>query len=139
MKKFIFLLAFAFVALAASAQVGEVRSLASGTLTNTATLISPVITCTSSYNALTIQVKAATVTGTTAGTSILKASVDGTNYVTINNADGLVKGWPNDTLSLSNGAVWNMVIQDAPWKYYQISTTGTNTQVTTVSYKYIYK
>ena len=133
------MLAFVVVAMAASAQVGDVRSLASGTLTNTATLTSPVVTVTSSYNAITFQVKAVNVSGTTAGTSILKASVDGTNYVTINNADGLVKGYPNDTLTVTNGVVWNIVVQDAPWKYYQISTTGTNTQVTTVSYKYILK
>jgi len=133
------MLVFAFVALVASAQVGEVRSLASGTLTNTATLNSPVITCTSSYNSVTILVKATNVSGTTAGTSILKGSVDGISYVTINNADGLVKGYPNDTLTIANGAIWNMVVQDAPWKYYQISTTGTNTQVTTISYKYILK
>lgn len=139
MKKFIFLLAFAFVALAASAQIGAVKTTTVKTLVGSATVTSDVIPVTGQYNAISIQTVYATVTGTTAGTATLKGSVDGTSYVTITDAAGLAKGYPNDTATVANALIWDFVVQDAPFNYYKVVTVGSGTHTTTVTTKYVLK
>lgn len=133
------MLVFAFVALAASAQIGDVRITNADTITNTGVVTSDVIQITSNYNALTIQAVYTQLTGTSAGSAVLKASVDGTSYITINNADGMVKGWPNDTVTITNGAIYDFVIKDVPFKYYKLVSTGSGTSTTRVVVKYILK
>lgn len=133
------MLVFAFVALAASAQVGDVRTTNSKTLVNAATVTSDVIQVTGQYNALTIQTVYTQVGGTTSGTATVQASVDGTKYVTLTDVAGLVKGWPAVTAAVANGYIYDVVIQDVPFRYYKVVTVGAGTQTTTVTTKYLLK
>lgn len=139
MKKFIFLLVLAFVAFASSAQIGAVKTTTSKTLVDAATVTSDVISVTGQYNALTIQTVYTQVGGTTSGTATVQASVDGTSYVTLTDVAGLVKGWPAVTAAVANGYVYDVVIQDVPFKFYKVVTVGAGTQTTTVATKYVLK
>lgn len=72
------------------------------------------------YNpVVSFQVVATKISGTVAGTAILQASIDGTNYVSIG----------EDTLTLSNTTtnthLW--VIEPSPYLYYRIKVTGSGT------------
>ena len=139
MKKFLFMLVFAFVALAASAQVGNIRTTATKTLVNAATVTSDVIQVTGQYNALTIQTVYTQVGATTSGTATVQGSVDGVSYITLTDVAGLVKGWPAVTAAIANGYIYDVVIQDVPFRYYKVVTVGAGTQTTTVATKYILK
>lgn len=139
MKKFIFLLAFAFVALAASAQIGAVKTTTVKTLVNAATVTSDVIAASGQYNALTIQTVYTQVGATTSGTATVQASVDGTSYVTLTDVDGLVHGYPAITAAVANGYIYDVVIQDVPFKFFKVVTVGLGTQTTTVTTKYVFK
>jgi hypothetical protein len=139
MKKWITLLVFAFVAMVTSAQQGKVYTLTNDTITNTGTVYSDVVTSTGAANSIVFQVVTTQLSGTSAGTAILQGSVDGTSYVTLSEKNGLIAGLPNDTLTISNGAIWNITVLNSPWKYYKIKAVGSGTSSTKVVYKYIYK
>jgi len=133
------LLVFAIVAMAASAQIGVVKTTTVKQYVNSATATSDVVTATGQGNAITFQTVFTQVGGTTAGTATLKGSVDGTSYVTITDAAGLAKGFPNDTMTVTSGAIWDFVVQDLPFKYYKVVTVGSGTSTTTVLTKYVIK
>lgn len=133
------MLVLAFVAFASSAQIGSVKTTTSKTLVDAATVTSDVISVTGQYNALTIQTVYTQVGGTTSGTATVQASVDGTSYVTLTDVAGLVKGWPAVTAAVANGYVYDVVIQDVPFKFYKVVTVGAGTQTTTVATKYVLK
>lgn len=139
MKKLFILLVLAFVAMATSAQQGKVYTLTNDTITNTGTVYSDVVTSTGAANSIVFQVVTTQLSGTSAGTVILQGSVDGTSYVTLNEKTGLIAGFPNDTLTISNGAIWNVAVQNPAWKYYKVKAVGSGTSSTKVVYKYIYK
>lgn len=119
------------------AQVGVVKSIALRTLTNT-TAASDVISTTSNYE-LTIQVLCTNLTGTTAGVVTIMGSVDGTSYKGLTDYDGIFKGFSNDTLTMTNGAIGQWVIPKSPFKYYKISYAPSGSHTTRVTAKYIFK
>ena len=86
------------------------------TVVNTAT-VNLTLTVRGKYQSGVIQVVNTKVDGTVAGNSLLQASVDGTNYVTL------------DTLTNTNVATNTkiFVLTNPAYPYYRISNTGTGT------------
>lgn len=79
------------------------------------------------YKLVGIQTIVTKVSGTVAGTSILYASIDGTNYV----ATG-------DTLTNTNVATNSFLVTKAnPYRYWRILTTGSGTMSATTAAKII--
>jgi hypothetical protein len=77
--------------------------------------------------------------GTSDGTLVLQGSVDGTSYVTLTETSGLFTFYPNDTLTITDGAVLQVVVQDSPFAYYRVQGAGTASDSTQVAIKYIPK
>lgn len=74
--------------------------------------------------------------GTSDGTLILKGSVDGTTYVTLSETAGLINFYPNDTLTITNGAAWLVTIQEKLFNYYKVVGAGTASDTTLVTIKW---
>lgn len=118
---------------------GDVKSLAVDTLQGNETVNFEAIQLTGDYNSLVIQALCTQTGGTSDGSLILKASVDGTTYTTINTTTDLLAAFPNDTLTITNGASVQWVLGSTPWRYYRVSGAGTVNDSTQVTIKYIIK
>lgn len=94
------------------------------TVTNTGT-VNLDATIKSPQTVVSFQVVATKISGTVAGTAILQASIDGTNYVSIG----------DDTLTLTNVTtnthLWK--IEPSPYLYYRVKVTGSGTMSASVS------
>jgi hypothetical protein len=119
-------------------QQGVVKALTVKTLTNT-TAATEDFTIAGSYQSLTIQVLCTQLTGTSAGSISLSASVDGTSYKGITDYEGILKGFTNDTLTIANGAIGQWVLNGAPFKYYRLVYAPSGTHTTRVTPKIILK
>jgi len=139
MKKFIILLAVLFVGMATFAQSpNKVVSITVDTLTKIETEYFVVQPITGTYKSLAIQALFTQLGGTSDGTATLQGSIDGTSYQTINSSTKAVFS-TNDTLTITNGAVWNVYLDDPQFVYYRIAATGTANDTTLVTPKYIIK
>lgn len=141
MKKFIviMLLAFAFMG-GAYAQQGQgiVGTITADTIQSNETIyLGPVLF--TGKNLLTIEALCTQVGGTSDGQLMLQGSLDGTSYVTLAETAGLIHCYPNDTLTITNGAVGSWTVINTPWKYYRIKAVGTASDTTLITPKYIYK
>lgn len=139
MKKFILSLIFVLSVIAINAQVGRTYSVTVDTVKSNETIYLATSTISGSYNTLTIQALCTQVGGTTDGTLTWMASVDGTSYTPLTDETGLVKGYPNDSLTMTNGAVTSIVVQNVPYKYYRAKVAGTASDTTQITIKYVYK
>jgi hypothetical protein len=139
MKKIILISILFLSVLVANAQRGRVYSVAVDTLNGNETVNFTLGQVTGSYDVLTIQALCSNIGGTSDGTLILQGSVDGTSYLTINDATGVLKGYPNDTLTITDGAVVQYVVDETPWNFYRIQGAGTANDSTLVTVKYVYK
>lgn len=118
------------------AQTGTLQTLVddagvtNDTLTDAGTATLFVKSTFSGKNLLSVQVVSDNISGTTAGTAIIQESVNGTDYLTIPDAD---------TLTLSDGAsiIWH--VTDTPSRKYKVLFTGSGTQSSVVTGDYIYK
>lgn len=114
--KYLFSLLFIFV-LGFSAQSQKIYTFTgSDTIVNTAS-VDMTLTVSGSYDAGVIQVINTKLSGTGAGTSILKGSIDGTNYVNL------------DTITHTNVAVSTGVFELVlpKYAYYKVTSTGSGT------------
>lgn len=140
MKKLFIILIFAVLGMAVNAQVGAVKTLAIDTLTAATTDTSAVAAVTGSYNAITFQALCTQLGGTADGKLVLEASVDGLSYKPLTEKAGAVVGFPvADSAIVSSGKVWEVIVYDAPFKYYRVIGTGTASDTTLVTLKYILK
>lgn len=139
MKKFLFTLAFVLSVVAINAQVGRVYSVSVDTLNGNETVNFTLGQITGGYSTLTIQALCTQVGGTSDGTLILQTSVDGTSWRTVQDAIGVLKGYPNDTLTITNGAVVQWVVDETPWNFYRVQGAGTASDSTLITVKYVYK
>lgn len=117
----------------------SVKTILLDTLDNTNPRTSEVITAGGSYNSLAIVAKCTQLGGTSDGSLVLKASVDGTSYQTVTSYAGIAKFFSSDTHTITSGSIWNIVIQGNPWKYYKIVGTGTSGDTTLVTIHYVLK
>jgi len=119
MKKIIMFLSFVLAVMMTQAQT-SVTNLSNfqDTITNTGT-VSPGVNMVNSYEQASFQVVVTKISGTVAGTGLLQASLDGTNYVDIS----------TDTLTLTNQTtntkLWNAGA--VKYKYYRVKVTGSGT------------
>ena len=75
--------------------------------------------------------------GTSDGTLLLQGSVNGSNYVTISTTSGLLTFFPNDTLTITDGAVWLIDIKDNPFRYYRVVGAGTSSDTTLITITWV--
>ena len=137
MKKFVLILVLAVLGMAANAQIGTVKSLAIDTLTAATTDTSAIAYVSGAYNAITFQALCTQLGGTSDGSLRLEGSVDGLSYLTLES--GIGYAYPNDTLTVTNGAIWHFKVTDAPFKYYRVIGLGTANDTTLVTLKYVLK
>jgi len=83
------------------------------------------------YGADEIQVKCTQLGGTSDGTLILRASTDGTTWTPISETNQLINYFPNDTLTITNGATWYIKVGDIKRsQIFGAGTTGDTTEIT---------
>ena len=71
--------------------------------------------------------------GTSDGTLILEGSTDGTTYVPLVETAGLFRFYPNDTLTVTNGAKWLIIFEaKSQLKSFRVKGTGTANDTTYV-------
>lgn len=148
MKKLFILLMVAFVAFAASAQQGRLRTLPTDTVKGAETIYFQVIPITGTYNSLSVSAKCTQLGGTSDGYMVLLASDDGTNYFNLNNDVGkMIWGSPNArmsdsitcALSIYSTATLNWVLPDPPHRFYKMQATGTASDTTKLVVTYVLK
>jgi len=83
-----------------------------------------------------IQVKCTQIGGTSEGTMIMKASVDGIVFTTVQETAGLFVFFPNDTLTILNNATWLINIKDKPFNYFRLESTGGTGDTTKIDVKW---
>lgn len=119
MKKITLVVLLIMGALFANAQTALLP--ATDTLTNAET-VDLSLKIPGSNNVLTFQLNAVKISGTTAGSAFLQASLDGTNYLTVPGTD---------TLTLANSNNYKFWVLDrSNFLYYRIRVVGTGTQST---------
>ena len=141
MKKILTLIVLIFaIAIGTQAQSskGRVFAITPDTLTKVETEYFVTI-ASGTYESIALTTLFTQLGGTSDGSAILKASVDGISYYDLTETAGVANFYPNDTLTITDGAVWNIVITDPPFKYYRIEATGTVSDTTLITPKYIFK
>lgn len=150
MKKLFLLFALVAISIAVAAQ-GSLRS-TSGAMNGTTVMNVALAETFTAKNLLVIQALCTQVDGTSEGTLILQGSVDGTSYNTLTSTEplhpgdtvqsglnGFITAFPNDTLTVTNGAVGSWIVKDSPFRKFRIQGTGGAGDTTTVSIKYTIK
>lgn len=142
MKKLIFMLVFAIVAIAANAQTRALTFATADTLNGNETVYFTGPTFTGDQP-IAIQAACDNVGGTSDGALTLEGSVDGTDWVTLRDATGIVHGFAGatatDSLTIVDGANITWVIEKNVFSKYRIKGVGTADDSTLVTTKYIRK
>jgi len=144
MKKLIFILVFAVVAIAANAQRGRTISLDSDTIQGAETVSFESFKTTGSYNSISITALCTQLGGTSDGTLTLYGSNNGgTDWVFINGAaDGNVvtaspkasiTGTDMNQLTITDALVASWVVNGSPYNDWKIVGVGTSADTTLVS------
>lgn len=94
---------------------------------------------TDGWQTCTIQALCTEVAGTTDGTMTLEGSVDGTSFVPLTDQSGLVKGYPKDSLTMTDAAVQVWIIEKTPFAYFRIKVAGTESDTTLITPYYLLK
>jgi len=123
------------------AQFNRIVTITADTLTKVETEYFTIGPLTGTYSSLVFQSLYTQLGGTSDGTALIQASVDGTSYVTIidDNYDEIFFRGDDDTLTINNGDVWIVEIKDPTFTYYRLAATGTASDTTLVTAKYILK
>jgi len=140
MKKILLILGLTLFVVSLNAQrIGRVKTVAIDTLTAAANDTSAVITASGSSNTITFQALCTQLGGTSDGKLVLQGSIDGTSYKTVTEKGGIY-GYPvADSLTVTNGAVWSVVAENSPYMYWRMIGTGTASDTTLVTFKYVLK
>ena len=94
------------------------------------------VTFTAMQDASQIQVLCTQLGGTSDGTLLLKASVDGVTYTTLAETSNAINFYPNDTLTITNGASWLIDVKGKLFNYYEVVGAGTASDTTLVTIKW---
>ena len=139
MKKLIAIVFFSLFALITFAQKGVVQSVTADTLTKVETEYFVCGPFGNAWDNVTIQALHTQLGGTSDGSGVLQGSVDGVSYVTIQDESSFMKSYPNDSVTITNGAIYQWTIRKPAFNYYRYAATGTANDTTLVSVKYFYK
>ena len=137
MKKILVLFTLFIIALSVQAQ--RVYTITPDTLTEVETEYFAVPDITGGYTALSIQVLCTELGGTSDGTVVLQGSIDGSSYVTLSDDENYIKGFTNDSLTITDGAVNAWVIYNPNMVSYRVAATGTANDTTLITTKYFLK
>ena len=133
MKKLFLIFALLIAVISVNAQ--KLVTLTADTVQGAETIYISTSSISDAWDYVTIQALCTQVGGTTDGTMTLMGSVDGTSYVPLVDESGLIKGYPNDSLTMTNGAVQTWIIKGNPFNYYKAKIAGTSADTTLVSIK----
>jgi len=141
MKRFITLIFLvALAATAFSQRVGIVVTQDTVTVDDVETRYTDPVILKGHYNSVAMQALCTQLGGTSDGKIIAQGSVDGTSYVNLNEGTDYVYFFPdNDTLTITNGAIMSVTIKNPPFAYFRFKVTGTASDTTQVTPKYIVK
>lgn len=137
MKKLFIIFSLLIFSFAVNAQ--RVYTITSDTLTEVETEYFALSPLTGDYESLAIQVLCTELGGTADGTVVIQGSLDGTSYKTLNDESYYIKGFGNDTLTISDGAVGLWVIHKPAFRNYRVAATGTANDTTLITTKYFPK
>ena len=126
---------FSIPVVSSAQQTGVTYTLAQDTLNGNETVNFTALHLTTPLT-VAIQANCSQVGGTSDGTLNVEVSVDGTYWETLVANNVFVFGLPNDTLTVVNNAVYEVVIKDCPWPYIRGTGTGTASDTTLVTWKY---
>ena len=137
MKKLILLLVLFVIALGVNAQNGtlKVPTTPYDTLNGNETVYFPIVTVTGDYANLAITALCTELGGTSDGTLRLQYSA-GTNYEDVVQTTGLFEFISNDTLTITDGAVYNVIIRNPPVGTYRLKGAGTASDTTLITPRY---
>lgn len=140
MKKFVLLIMVFMVSFFTMAQsVNKVVTITSDTLNAVETKYFNVQPITATYQSLSITATFTELGGTSDGTAYLQGSNDGVGYINITSEAGKNIFYTNDTLTITDGAVWAIQLYQPSFKHYRIKAVGTANDTTLVSPTYIIK
>ena len=137
MKKYLVILFVAFTVFA-QAQKGSPVAITPDTVQGAETIYLETEVFTQNWN-LTIQALCTEIGGTSDGTIRLEQSVDGTSWEDFIDEVGLLKSYPSDTLTITDGAVGVWIIQRTLGYKYRLAIAGTASDTTLITPKYIRK
>lgn len=138
MKRLILLVVMAF-GLVAFANAQRIYTVTADTLNGNETVNFGAIRSTDAFGLLTIQALCSNIGGTSDGTLILQGSVDGTTYTTVTSTADMFTCFPNDTLTITDAASWQIAIQNSPFNYYRVQGAGTASDSTLITIKYTHR
>ena len=139
MKKLFVILVFVIAAMAANAQIGQVRTLPVDTLKGNNNKILAATNITGSYTSMYLSVKIVRLSTAAGGTLYLKTGMDAASALVVNQATNpSVEFAPNDTLATTDVATqyWNIMLTKPAPKYIEIFGDGdaNDTIIVTTSY-----
>lgn len=120
-------------------QPNQVVTVTADTLGASETVYFSVQPLTGSYTSLAMSVLFTEISGTSDGTGYLQGSIDGTNFYNITSETGKATFYPNDTLTITDGAVWIIQLTEPAFVNYRWKLVGTAGDVTYVEPTYIFK
>jgi hypothetical protein len=127
MKNLVLILGFMFLSLVGFSQrLAPIDTLQGNETVNFSNLL----------NATAIQAVCTELGGTSDGTLRLQASLDGTNFNFVTETAGVYEFYPNDTLTITDGAVWLVNLENSPFPYHRIVGAGTASDTTEVTITY---
>ena len=119
---------------------GTVTSLTVATISSATAVNFPLVTqFKANDQVIAIQAVCTEVSGTAEGNLYLEGSLDGTSYETITSTAGFLAAFPNDTLTIADGAVGVWYLYNTPYNYYRLQGTGGAGDSTEVTVKWVYK
>jgi hypothetical protein len=136
MKKLIFILVFAIVAIAANAQRGRVQTLTPANLEGNNNTILAATNITGTYESLFISVKVERVSTAAGGTLYLKTGKDAASALVVNQTTNpSIEFAPNDTFATADVATqyWNITLTEPAAKYIEIYGDGDTGDTLTVT------
>lgn len=140
MKKIILLFTVLMMSLSIMAQSSnKVVTVTADTLGASETVYFNVQPLTGTYTSLALSVVFTEISGTSDGTGYLQGSIDGNNFYNITSETGKATFYPGDTLTITDGAVWLIQLNDPAFVVYRWKFVGTAGDVTYVEPSYIYK
>lgn len=137
MKKILFILILVSFAFVASAQKGRVKTIVADTLQGNNNTNGADIIVSGSYDALVIEATCSKISTDAGGTLYLQGGIQ--TYQTVNEANSNAKFTTNDTLTITDGAVWRIEIPNPPLGKYRLFGDGDANDTVKVSTIYYLK
>lgn len=138
MKRILFIIAIILFSFASQAQKGEPVVITAANVEGNETVYFEVDAFTKNYT-LVIQALCTEVAGTSDGTITLQSSTDGVSWSGVVDEVGKVKGYPSDSLTITDGAIGKWVLHETPDYKYRLKVEGTASDTTLISPCYIRK